>query len=93
MAIPSIFHRHGYTHRMIKREANIALYSLTKFGRMTYEVCKVRTAASDNALTGRKAGEEYLPSTSEWGIYGWTFQTLPAAERQFKALVYLTPTI
>ena len=47
MAIPSIFHRHGYTHRLIKREANIALYSLTKFGRMTYEVCKVRTAAPE----------------------------------------------
>lgn len=91
MSIPHIFHRDGYTHRLMKREGNIALYSLTRFGRMSYEVVKIRAYKTDRAFINRKAGDEYLPSNEEWGTYGFTFNSLSDAERHFKALTNLNP--
>lgn len=88
--IPTIFHRNGYTCRLMQRKGNIVMYSLTKRGKMSYEVMKVQVQKKDNDLTGRKAGEEHLPSTSEWGWAGWTFNSLTEAERQFKAVTFLT---
>lgn len=91
MSIPTIFHRNGFTHRLVKREGNVAIYSLTRFGRMSYEVVKIRTFNTDQPFIKRKAGDEYLPSTSEWGTYGFTFNSLQDAERQFTALSNLNP--
>ncbi len=91
--IPTIFRRNGFTCRLMKRKGRIVMYSLTKYGRMSYEVMKVQVPKHDNDLTGRKAGEEFLPSTSQWGSSGWTFNSYKEAEQQFKALSFLTPTI
>lgn len=86
MSIPTIFWRSGFTCRLMKREGQIVMYSLTKSGRMSYEVMKVQTQKLDNSFTGRKAGEEFLPSSSQWGTYGWTYNSLKDAEAHFKSL-------
>ena len=91
MSIPTIFHRKGFTHRLMKREGNIALYSLTRFGRMSYEVVKIRAYKTDRPFINRKAGDEYLPSPEEWGTCGFTYNSLSDAERHFKALTNLNP--
>ena len=93
MSIPTIFYRNGFTCRLYKRKGNIVMYALTKRGRMSYEVMKVQVQKQDNDFTNRKAGEEFLPSTSQWGSQGWTFNSYKEAEQQFKALSFLTPTI
>lgn len=88
MSIPTIFYRHGFCCRLMKRKGNAVLYCLTKRGRMSYEVMKVMVQKNDDPFTKRKAGEEFLPSTSQWGAYGWTFNSKLEAERQFNALCY-----
>lgn len=90
--IPNIFFRHGFTYRLMKREKNVCLYSLTKYGRMSYEVMKVQALKKDSDFLKRKAGEEFLPSSSSWGSQGWSFNSLKEAERQFKAVLFLTPS-
>lgn len=88
--IPDIFHRNGFTCRLMKRQGNVVMYSLTKYGRMSYEVMKVQTLKHDDDFTKRKAGTEFLPSSSQWGKLGWTFNSLKEAEQQFKAVAFLT---
>lgn len=87
---PEIFYRSGFTHRLMKQEGRICLYSLTKRGRMSYEVVRLQSPSKDNPLTGRKHGVLYLPSSSMWGREGWSYNDLKEAERKYSSLILLT---
>ena len=78
---------HGLTYTEIKRHENIALFEgITASGGKQYEVHVLREKKahpkSDNA------GEMILcsPSTSEWGKYGFTYQTWEKADKKFQSL-------
>ena len=73
------------------REAGVAIYELTHKGSgkvNNYEVVIIRQHKADNDFIKVKAGDEYLPSTSEWGQYGWTFPTLELANYKAKHLIH-----
>lgn len=89
--IPDQFTRNPFTCRLIFREAGVAIYELTHKGSgkvNNYEVVIIRQHKADNDFIKVKAGDEYLPSTSEWGQYGWTFPTLELANYQAKKLIH-----
>lgn len=82
------FNKKGFTFTQITREGNKAIYRQDKsdYTSSSFEVVKI---GSHNGyeLNGTKiAASETYPSTSLWGIQGWTYQTLDEAKKKFKKI-------
>ena len=82
-----------FIDELIKRDGDVVL-SVRRSrhsGRVvSYEVQVVRVHRRDMLMNGRLmscAGDEYLPSSSEWGQYGWSFSSLQDAERKFQQVL------
>lgn len=82
-----------FIDELIKRDGDVVL-SVRRSrhsGRVvSYEVQLVRVHRRDMLMNGRLmscAGDEYLPSSSEWGQYGWSFGRLQDAERKFQQVL------
>jgi len=82
-----------FIDELIKRDGDVVL-SVRRSrhsGRVvSYEVQVVRVHRRDMLMNGRLmscAGDEYLPSSSEWGQYGWSFGSLQDAERKFQQVL------
>ena len=77
-----------YTFTQIKRHGNIVLFEeITALGSKQYElhILRYRMAHPKSAEAGTKILSS--PSTSEWGKYGWTYQTRERADEKFQLLV------
>ena len=92
--IPETYSKNGYNYRLIERTAKAAIYGQHMGSRLiAYEVVKVRVRAGrESEVNGRnvvfEAGE-YLPSTEEWGRFGWTYPVnggLEPAQARFHGL-------
>lgn len=94
--IPETFGKNGYAYALVKRTPSAAIYSQThNSGRiLAYELHRVRTRDERKfGETTIKAGE-YLPSTEEWGRFGWTYSgnsAFEAAEARMMAIGAETP--
>jgi hypothetical protein len=82
------FIKDGYTHTLLKRKSDVAIYEQRKNkNNIRYEVVII------NRHNGYNLGDTYIepsetyPSTSEWGLRGWTFVDLTKAEEKFKSLL------
>jgi hypothetical protein len=86
--LPKTINSKGFTYIQIAREGKKAIYRQDKKGYTapSFETIKI---GSHNGyeLNGTKipASETY-PSSSLWGIQGWTFTTLDDAKKKFKRL-------
>jgi len=86
--LEKIFNKKGFTYTQIVREGDKAIYRQDKndYTSSSFEVVKI---GSHNGyeLNGTKiAASETYPSTSLWGIQGWTYQTLEDAKKKFKKI-------
>ena len=82
------FNKKGFTYTQVIREGNKAIYRQDKrdYNSSSFEVVKI---GSHNGyeLNGTKiVASETYPSTSLWGIQGWTYQTLDEAKKKFKRI-------
>lgn len=84
--IPQEYSRTGFEYKLVERDGDFAIYSVRKNFYTSYELVKVRRYKEDNDFVKVKAGDEYLPGTSEWGSYGWTLPTLAACHSKIKTL-------
>lgn len=82
------FMKDGYTHTLLKREKDIAIYEQRKNKKnVHYEVIII------NRHNGYTLGDVHIepaetyPATSEWGIRGWTYIELTKAEEKFRSLL------
>ena len=78
---------HGLTYTEIKRHNNICLFEgIAPSGRKEYEVHVLREKLAH--FKSADAGEMIMssPSTSEWGNFGFTFQTKELARSKFRKL-------
>lgn len=82
------FMKDGFTHTLLKRKGDVAIYEQRKTkNTIRYEVIII------NRHNGYNLGDTYIepsetyPSTSEWGIRGWTYVDLTNAEEKFKSLL------
>lgn len=85
--IPEQYTRNGFCHQLIRRKGNVAVYKQEKDIYKAFEVVVIRTMKKDNALTGQMTGDEYLPSSSDWGLFGWTYRSEDDANRKFEELI------
>jgi hypothetical protein len=90
-AMPDRFTKYGHIFSLINRDGDVCLYSRTdEEGCTTFEVVIAQRVASDREIDGKvvsQAGDEYYPSTNEWGRKGWTAITYDHAIRIFKERV------
>jgi hypothetical protein len=83
--------RNVYTYTEIKRNENIALFEgVTALGSKQFEVHVLRDKQAHPK--SNNAGEMILcsPSTSEWGRFGFTYQTREKADEKFQSLAMAT---
>jgi hypothetical protein len=87
--IPTTYNKDGFNHELLEREGNVAIYEQRKSTHSSgyYEVVVIRKRKADNDFAGTKAGDEYLPCTNEWGIYGWTYLTLEKAREKMSKII------
>ena len=65
-----------------KNRYRVAVYSKQGSGKTSYETVIVRKQKKPYIIQGitiREVGDEYLPSPSEWGTFGWTYSDRASA--------------
>lgn len=83
--IKQTFRKGGFDYSLLKRKGSIVMYSQTVGNYLAFEVMRVHTETVDKRF--HNAGDEYLPSTNEWGTRGWTYTNREDADRKFIELV------
>ena len=93
--LPVHFKKYGHEYNQVKRTNNHAMYIVTcgvLF--ICYEIIKILKTKEKTLITtlkGMKVPKVYppsesFPSSSQWGIYGFTEQTEQSALKRFKEL-------
>lgn len=77
----------GFIYKQITRNDKYAIYSQEN---MNYEVIEIKLHPKRIIFGKTYLAGEYYPITSEWGNYGWSYQTLEEARKKYD---YLTSTI
>ena len=81
--IPDKFSKGGFEYELIKRAANVAIYKQYSQGCLIgLEVVCIRKHKKSYSRMNIIAGNEYLPSSSEWGLYGFSYMAF--TDKQFK---------
>jgi len=84
--LPKTFKQKGFNLSQIKREGNKAIYKKTRGKVISYEVIVV-SSHNGYELGGQKIDPaETYPSTSQWGLKGWTCTTVECAEKRYSTL-------
>ena len=83
------FTRKSFVHNQIKRDGKIAIYERWKANPETkhYEVVKIGSHNGYTIAGQFVAPSEVYPSSTAWGVTGWTYNTINEAEKKFKQLV------
>lgn len=77
--IPDTYRKNGFTYKLVRRMENAAIYSQTATGKdepCHWEVVRVRFRNAKDCGNFQLEAGEYLPTTHEWGVHGWTMWTL-----------------
>lgn len=88
VTIPNEFTKNHATFRKVKREGSRAIYSRQGTGskQVSYEVWKIfkHNGYTLGGITFPPG--ECIPSSSMWGLRGWTYNTLSDAEKRYKKI-------
>jgi hypothetical protein len=94
--LPTTFGSDGFNFQQLRREGGIAIFLKQKPGLVreypasckSYEVVMIQKRDAYTWPDGQTTpAHEAMPSSRDWGKYGWTCQTLEDAELRFKTLV------
>jgi hypothetical protein len=81
------FRQSGFTLSLLKRAGNVAIYIQTKRRQpQAYEVVLIRKHEAYIAFGKEIPAGECYPSSEQWGVKGFTYRTIEAAERKFREL-------
>jgi hypothetical protein len=83
--LPVVIIRDGYRSVQLHRTGRIAIYRRKSLRTASshFEVIKILVERHTRKLPSgsiRNVGDESYPSSSAWGIYGWTFSSLEKAQ-------------
>jgi len=82
------FTRKVFNYEQLYRKGNLAIYAQKnkETGSATYEVIIIKSHNGYEIGGIKIEPSEVYPSDSQWGILGWTCQTLEAAKNKIKKL-------
>ena len=87
--LPATFGSDGFDFQQLRREGDIAIFVKQKpgFSFKSYEVVIIQKRDAYTWPNGETTpAHEAMPSSRDWGKYGWTYQTLQDVEMPFKTL-------
>jgi hypothetical protein len=76
------------TFLQLWREGNRAIYERTSASKkhISYEVVIIRSHNGYELQGVKIPASEVYPSTSQWGVYGWTYNDLESAKARYSTL-------
>jgi len=80
------FIKKSFRHVLVKREGDVAIYKrrhIENTGRWHYEVVVITSHDGTYINENLIEASEIYPSTSQWGLMGWTHTTIEEAEKRF----------
>lgn len=80
------FTKLGFTFTQLKRNKNLAVYLKTKGKIKNYEVITILSHKDYFVNNVLIPAAETFPSSEQWGIYGFSYQTEAEAMKKFLAL-------
>lgn len=82
------FDRKVFQYEQLYRKGNYAIYSQKHrdTGFTTYEAIIVKNHNGYEIAGVKIEASEVYPGDSQWGIFGWTYQTLDQAKNKIKQL-------
>lgn len=82
------FKANRFNFKQVTRVGDAAIYEKTAVGGKAVSIEVIRIKSHDGyELAGTKiAPAEVYPSTSQWGIYGWTYNKMEDAVKKLNSL-------
>jgi len=82
------FSRKKFQYDQVIRKGNLAIYTQTHIESksQTFEVIVIKSHNGYEIAGTRIEPAEVYPGDNQWGILGWTCQTLDAAKNKLKTL-------
>jgi len=85
------FTKKGFKYTLVTRKGDVAIYEQVnaklKDSKSNYEVVQIKSHNGYEIGGSKIVAAEVYPGSSQWGLLGWTYQDLPAAEKRFKRLI------
>ncbi len=76
----------GFLFKQIERRGEFALYQKTKGEILNFEVIIIRNQEEYEIGGVKIEACEHFPNAREFGVLGWSFQSLESAQNKFKEL-------
>ncbi len=94
IAIPQNFCNAGFDFRQLERIGQVAVLEKRKSDRnVGFEVVRIRQVP-ESVMFGRTIkAHESMPSSEQWGLYGWTYSDKATALRKFLELTQECPPL
>lgn len=97
--LPACFTSKGFTHRLLKRVGDIAIFERFKTNpdKAHFEVVRIQSHDGRSIAGKFFPSSEFYPSTSQWGTHGFTYtqeqsggrdKALQDAENRFSKLLH-----
>jgi hypothetical protein len=91
--LPKEISKKGFIYTQIKRKKNIAIYeqksnTLLK-QKPSYEVIKIKAHKGLTIADTYLPPSEMYPPSTQWGVAGFTYSDLEAAEERFNQLLHV----
>ena len=82
------FKSSGFNFKQVKRVADKAIYEKRSIGGKAVSIEVIRIKSHNGYELGGVYIEpaETYPSTSQWGLYGWTYSNMEQAIQKFNSL-------
>ncbi len=85
--LPKTFRQGGFDFRLLKRRGSVALFAKSKGGgRDHHELVIIQQRPAETIYGRQYPARETMPSSEDWGTYGWSPHNLAEAERRFAML-------
>jgi len=85
------FVKKGFKFTQVTRKGDVAIYKqesvAVKDPKANYEVVIIKSHNGYEIGGSKIAAAEVYPGSTQWGLLGWTYSDLPAAEKRFKKLI------
>ena len=82
------FERKKFQYDQIYRKGNLAIYTQknVEYGSLTYEAIIIKSHNGYEIMGTKIPPSEVYPCDSQWGDFGWSYQTLEEAKNKKKEL-------
>jgi len=82
------FERKKFQCDQIYRKGNLAIYTQknVEYGSLTYEAIVIKSHNGYEIMGTKIPPSEVYPCDSQWGDFGWSYQTLEEAKNKIKEL-------